>query len=88
MLGWMFSFGGAITFKNNKKAPEVIASLPADRIMLETDCPYLAPVPFRGKRNDSSLLPFVCQALARFRGISPEEAEALTWENGRRFFGI
>ena len=56
--------------------------------MLETDCPYLAPVPFRGKRNDSSLLPFVCQALARFRGISPEEAEALTWENGRRFFGI
>ena len=87
-LGWMFSFGGAITFKNNKKAPEVIASLPADRIMLETDCPYLAPVPFRGKRNDSSLLPFVCQALARFRGISPEEAEALTWENGRRFFGI
>ena len=86
--GWMFSFGGSITFKNNKKAPEVIASLPADRIMLETDCPYLAPVPFRGKRNDSSLLPFVCQALARFRGISPEEIEAMTWENGRRFFGV
>ena len=86
--GWMFSFGGSITFKNNKKAPEVIASLPADRIMLETDCPYLAPVPFRGKRNDSSLLPFVCEAVARFRGISPEEAEALTWENGKRFFGI
>ena len=86
--GWMFSFGGSITFKNNKKAPEVIASLPADRIMLETDCPYLAPVPFRGKRNDSSLLPFVCQAMARFRGVSPEEIEAMTWENGRRFFGV
>ena len=87
-LGWMFSFGGSVTFKNNKKAPEVVAALPADRIMLETDCPYLAPVPHRGKRNDSTLLPFVCAAIARFRGISPEEAEELTWENGKRFFRI
>ncbi len=87
-LGWMFSFGGSVTFKNNKKAPEVIASLPADRIMLETDCPYLAPVPFRGKRCDSTLLPYTCEAVARFRGVSPEEMEALTWENGRRLFGI
>ena len=87
-LGWMFSFGGSVTFKNNRKAPEVVASLPPDRIMLETDCPYLAPVPFRGRRCDSTLLPYVCEAVARFRGISPEEAEALTWENGRRFFGI
>ena len=87
-LGWMFSFGGSVTFKNNRKAPEVVASLPPDRIMLETDCPYLAPVPYRGRRCDSTLLPYVCEAVARFRGISPEEAEALTWENGRRFFGI
>ncbi len=87
-LGWVFSFGGSVTFKNNRKAPEVIASLPADRIMLETDCPYLAPVPFRGRRNDSTLLPYVCEAIARFRRISPEEAEELTWENGKRFFGI
>ena len=87
-LGWMFSFGGSVTFKNNRKAPEVVAALPADRIMLETDCPYLAPVPFRGKRCDSSMLPYVCEAVARFRGISPEEAEELTWENARRFFGI
>ena len=87
-LGWMFSFGGSVTFKNNRKAPEVIAALPADRIMLETDCPYLAPTPFRGRRNDSTLLPYVCEAVARFRGISPAEAEALTWENGRRFFGV
>ena len=87
-LGWMFSFGGSVTFKNNRKAPEVVASLPPDRIMLETDCPYLAPVPYRGRRCDSTLLSYVCEAVARFRGISPEEAEALTWENGRRFFGI
>ena len=86
--GWMFSFGGSVTFKNNKKAPEIIAALPADRIMLETDCPYLAPVPFRGKRNDSGLLSYVCEAIARFRGTGPEEIEELTWENGKRFFGI
>lgn len=87
-LGWMFSFGGSVTFKNNRKAPEVIAAIPADRLMLETDCPYLAPAPFRGKRCDSTLLPYVCEAVARFRGISPEEAEELTWNNARRFFGV
>ena len=87
-LGWMFSFGGSITYKNNRKAPEVIASLPADRILLETDCPYLPPVPHRGERNDSSMLPYICETLARFRGITPEEAEALTWENGKRLFRI
>ena len=87
-LGWLFSFGGSVTFKNNKKAPEVVASLPADRLLLETDCPYLAPVPFRGKRNDSTLLPYTCAAIAKFRGTTPEEIEKLTWENGRRLFGI
>lgn len=87
-LGWMFSFGGSVTFKNARKAPEVIAALPADRIMLETDCPYLAPVPFRGRRNDSSLLPYVCAKIAEIRGVSPAEVEALTWRNACRFFGV
>ncbi len=87
-LGWMFSFGGSVTFKNARKAPEVIAALPEDRIMLETDCPYLAPVPFRGKRNDSTLLPYTCAKLAEIRGVSAEEMEALTWENACRFFGL
>ena len=87
-LGWMFSFGGSSTFKNARKVPEVVAALPADRIMLETDCPYLAPVPFRGKRNESTLLPYTCAKLARFRGVSSEEMEALTWANACRFFGI
>ncbi len=87
-LGWMFSFGGSVTFKNARKAPEVIAALPADRIMLETDCPYLAPVPFRGKRCDSSLLPYTAAAVAAFRGVSREEIEALTWRNACRFFGL
>ena len=75
-------------FKNNKKAPEVIASLPADRIMLETDCPYLAPVPFRGKRCDSSLLPHTAAAVAAFRGVTAEEIELLTWRNACAFFGV
>ena len=87
-LGWTFSFGGSVTFKNARKAPEVIAALPEDRIMLETDCPYLAPVPFRGKRNDSTLLPYTCAKLAEIRGVSAEEMEALTWANACRFFGL
>ena len=87
-LGWYFSFGGAVTFKNARKAPEVIAALPPERILLETDCPYLAPVPFRGKRCDSSLLPYTASAIASFRGASPEEIEELTWRNACRFFGV
>ena len=87
-LGWVFSFGGSVTFKNARKAPEVIAALPPDRILLETDCPYLAPVPFRGKRCDSSLLPYTAAAIAAFRGVTVEEVEALTWENACRFFGL
>lgn len=87
-MGWMFSFGGSSTFKNARKVPEVVAALPGDRIMLETDCPYLAPVPYRGKRCDSTLLGYTCAKLAEFRGIHPAEMEALTWENACRFFGI
>ncbi|MCR4771499.1 MAG: TatD family hydrolase [Oscillospiraceae bacterium] len=87
-LGWYISFTGAVTFKNAKKAPGIVASLPEDRIMLETDCPYMTPEPFRGKRNDSSYLEYICAAVASFRGISPERAAAVTAENGRRFFSI
>ena len=87
-LGWMFSFGGSCTFRNARKTPEVIAALPADRIMLETDCPYLAPVPFRGKRCDSSMLPYICAAIAAFRGAEPTEIEEQTWKNALEFFRI
>lgn len=87
-LGWMFSFGGAATFKNARKLPEVIADLPADRLMLETDCPYLAPVPYRGSRCDSTMLPETCAAVARFRGMTPEAVMQLTWDNACRFFRI
>jgi len=87
-LGWYISFTGVITFKNAKKLPDIVAALPADRIMIETDAPYLSPEPNRGKRNDSSNLRYINDALARYRGISSEDAARLTLENGKRFFGI
>lgn len=87
-LGWNLSFTGSITFKNARKAPEIIAALPPDRIMIETDCPYLSPVPNRGKRNDSRNLTYIAAAIGAVRGISPEAAAELTLENGKKFYGI
>jgi len=87
-LGWMLSFNGAVTFKNARKAPEVVAAVPMDRIMIETDAPYLTPVPFRGKRNDSSCVRLVAERIAQIKGLAPAEVERITWENGKRFFGI
>ena len=86
--GWMLSFNGSITFKNARKAPEVVAQIPMDRIMIETDSPYLTPVPCRGKRNDSGYVHLVAEEIARIKGLDCGEVERITWENGRRFFGI
>ena len=72
-LGWMLSFTGAITYKNARKALEVIEWLPMDRIMIETDSPYLTPEPFRGKRNDSGQVHLVAETIARVKGMEPEE---------------
>lgn len=87
-MGWMLSFNGAATFKNAKKAPEVIAAVPLEKLMIETDAPYLTPVPHRGQRNDSSYVRFVAEKIAEIKGISAEEVEKATWENGKAFFGI
>lgn len=87
-LGWYLGFGGAITFKNARKALEVLEICPNDRILIETDCPYLAPVPHRGERNDSRLLPFVAEKIGEIKGLSPEAVAELTFENGKRFFGL
>ncbi len=84
--GWYLGFDGPITYKNAKKAPEVAAAVPLERILVETDAPYLTPEPFRGKRNDSRKLTYVIEKLAQWKGVSPEELTRITWENGLRLF--
>ena len=86
--GWMLSFNGAITFKNARRAPEVISAVPLERILIETDAPYLAPVPYRGRRNDSTYVHLVAERIAQIKGVDAAEVEQTTWENGKRFFKI
>ena len=87
-LGWYLGFDGPITYKNARKALGVLELCPMDRMLMETDSPYLSPVPMRGKRNDSSNLKYVAEKIAQVKGISPEQAVAITLENGCRLFGI
>lgn len=87
-LGWMISFTGVLTYKNARKALEAAAAVPLDRLMIETDSPYMAPVPCRGQRNDSRNLPYICEKLAELKGVSPGECARITLENGKRFFHI
>ena len=85
---WYIGFTGVLTFKNARKAIEVAASIPMDRIVIETDCPYMSPEPFRGKRNDPGKIYRMAEKLAEIRGIRPEEAQAITLENGKRLYRI
>ncbi len=87
-MGFYLSFTGVITFKNARRAWEVVPYVPAERIMAETDCPYLAPVPMRGQRNDSRNVRFVVEKMAEMRGVSCEEMAAQTTENALRFYKI
>ena len=87
-LGWYLGFDGPITYKNARRAPEVIAAAPLERLLIETDSPYLAPVPHRGERNDSGLVYLVAEKIAEIRGISPGEVARITAQNGRELFGI
>ena len=86
--GWYIGFTGVLTFKNARKALEVAAGIPLDRIVLETDCPYMSPEPFRGRRNDPGRLYRMAEALADLRGLSREEIEAITLENGKRLYRL
>ena len=87
-LGWYIGFTGVLTFKNARKAVETAASIPLDRIVLETDCPFMAPEPFRGKRNHPGYLYRMAEKLAEIRGISLEEVHKATYENGKRLYRI
>ena len=86
--GWYIGFTGVLTFKNARKAVEVAQAIPLERIVLETDCPYMAPEPFRGKRNDPGKLYRMAQRLSELRGCTEDEIRAITLENGKRLYGI
>lgn len=87
-MGFYIGIGGVVTFKNGKKLKEIAQEIPLDRILLETDCPYLAPVPFRGKRNTSIYISYVAEEIANLKGISYEEVVAQTEKNGKELFQI
>lgn len=86
--GWYISFSGVASFKNANRVREVVASVPLDRLLIETDCPYLAPHPMRGKLNHSGYLHFTAEAVAAAHGVSPEALAALTHQNAERLFGL
>lgn len=87
-MGYYLGIGGVVTFKNAKKLKETVKEAPLEQLLLETDCPYLAPVPFRGKRNDSRNLTYVAEAIGELKGISAEEVIRVTEENARRFYRL
>lgn len=87
-LGWSISFTGVITFKNARRAPEVLQKMPKDRLMLETDAPYMAPEPVRGRRNDSTNLRYIARRAAEWMGLTEQALCALVMANSRRFFGL
>jgi TatD DNase family protein len=86
-MGWYLSFTGVVTFKNARRALEVLERMPVDKLMLETDCPYMAPEPMRGRRNSSLYLPYIAQKIAEVRGMTTDDVARTTMENGMRFFG-
>ena len=85
-MGYYIGVGGVVTFKNAKKLKETVEAIPLEKILLETDCPYMAPEPYRGKRNSSLYLPYVIEEIARIKDISKEEVERVTEENARKLF--
>ncbi|WP_028591683.1 TatD family hydrolase [Paenibacillus massiliensis] len=87
-MGFHLSFGGPITFKNARQPKEVLEKVPLDRLLIETDAPYLTPHPFRGKRNESAYVKYVAEAAADIKGISLEELAEITTKNGLERFGI
>jgi TatD DNase family protein len=87
-LNFYIAVGGPVTFKNARKLPEVVTKIPLDRLLLETDAPYLAPHPWRGKRNEPAFIVAVAEQVATILGIAPEEVAELTGKNGEDCFGL
>ncbi|MDE6917014.1 MAG: TatD family hydrolase, partial [Lachnospiraceae bacterium] len=87
-LGFYIGVGGVVTFKNGKKLKDVVKAVPLERILLETDSPYLSPEPNRGKRNSSLNLLYIAQEIAQIKGVSPEEVVAVTHRNARQMYRL
>lgn len=87
-MNFYISFGGPLTFKNAKQPKEVATKVPLDRLLIETDCPYLTPHPFRGKRNESGYVRYVCEEMSNLHGLSYEEMAKITSENARKLFRL
>ncbi len=87
-MGYSIGIGGVITFKNARKLIETVEAIPLEKILLETDCPYMAPEPHRGKRNSSLYLPYIADKIAEIKGISSEEVRQVTWENAMKLFQL
>ena len=87
-MGYYIGVGGVVTFKNSRVLKEVVKAIPLEHIVVETDCPYLAPTPHRGKRNSSAYLPLVIEEIAKLKGITEEEVEDATYENAQRLYGL
>ena len=87
-MGYYIGVGGVVTFKNSRVLKEVVKAIPLECIVVETDCPYLAPAPHRGKRNSSAYLPLVIEEIARLKEITAEEVENVTYENAQRLYGL
>lgn len=85
-MGYYIGVGGVVTFKNAKKLVETVEAIPLEKILLETDCPYMAPEPHRGKRNDSSYIPFIVDKIAEIKGVSAQVVEDVTWKNAMELF--
>lgn len=87
-MGFYIGIGGVVTFKKSRKLKEIAAKMPMELMLLETDCPYLAPEPFRGRRNNSALIRYVAETVAGLRGMSVSDVIRITSENARRFYGL
>ena len=87
-MGYYIGIGGVVTFKNAKKLKSVVREIPLTSIVLETDCPYLAPEPYRGKRNSSLYLPYIAEKIAELKEVSAEEVIRQTEENSRKLYGL
>lgn len=87
-MGFLIGVGGVVTFKNGRKLKEVVETIPLESIVVETDCPYMAPHPFRGTRNSSLYIPYIIEEIAKIKGVDKSVVEDVTWNNAMKLYGL